>query len=184
MQVRARDLLLVPNILSLARIALVFVPAYLISLQKPEYKIYVLVTIFLGIATDILDGYLARKLGQVSDLGKILDPAADKLCTVILVIALHLYSDFPLWAVVLLLSRDFIALIVAVSFTRRTKILTTSNIIGRLAALSWGVVILVYVIDWELLEFPLLLFATAMVLASAVSYTLMLLNLQESMQDT
>jgi len=88
MQIRARDLLLIPNILTLTRIALVFIPAYLISLQNPDYRIYMLIAIAVGMATDILDGTLARKLSQISDLGKILDPLADKVCTRVLVVSL------------------------------------------------------------------------------------------------
>jgi CDP-diacylglycerol--glycerol-3-phosphate 3-phosphatidyltransferase len=170
MQLRVRDLSLVPNILTLSRVALVFVPAYLISLQDSRYTIYILIAVAVGIATDILDGFLARKLGQISDLGKVLDPVVDKICTGVLVIFLYIYSDFPLWAVILILARDIAVLVASVFYLRKAKVIATSNMIGRLAALSWGLVILVYIIDWQPVELPMLWIATAMVLLSALSY--------------
>jgi CDP-diacylglycerol--glycerol-3-phosphate 3-phosphatidyltransferase len=158
----------------------VFVPVYLISLQDPGYRVVTIVAIAVGIVSDILDGFLARKLGQVSDLGKILDPAADKICTALLVISLHFYSDFPLWAVILILARDLTVLLVSMSFLRKTGLISTSNMTGRFAALSWGLVILVFVIDLEPLEVPVLVVATALVGLSAVSYANMLLRLLKS----
>ena len=162
--------MLVPNILTLSRFALLFILAYLISLQDSRYTIYMLIVVATGIATDILDGFLARKLGQVSDLGKVLDPVVDKICTGVLVIFLYAYSDFPLWAVILVLMRDITVLVASIFFLKKARVIATSNVIGRLAALSWGLVILAYIIDWRPLELPMLWIATAMVLLSAISY--------------
>lgn len=170
MQLRARDILLVPNILTLSRFALLLILAYLISLQDSRYTIYMLIVITTGIATDILDGFLARKLGQISDLGKVLDPVVDKICTGVLVIFLYVYSDFPIWAVILVLTRDITVLVASIFFLKKARVIATSNMIGRLAALSWGLVILVYIIDWQPIELPMLWIATAMVLLSAISY--------------
>lgn len=177
MQLRARDILLVPNILTLSRFGLLFILAYLISLQDSRYTIYMLIVITTGIATDILDGFLARKLGQISDLGKVLDPVVDKICTGVLVLFLYVYSDFPLWAVILVLTRDITVLVASIFFLKKARVIATSNMIGRLAALSWGLVILVYIIDWQPIELPMLWIATAMVLLSAISYGKRMLTL-------
>jgi CDP-diacylglycerol--glycerol-3-phosphate 3-phosphatidyltransferase len=170
MQVRARDLLLIPNILSLARIALVFLPALLIASGNPSHRPLAGAFVLLGMATDILDGYLARRLGQTSDLGRILDPLSDKLCTAILVIVLYLYSGFPLWGVALILSRDFVVLTCGLLLMRRTDVVISSNITGRIAALSWGIVIFAYAIDFRPIQIPALVTATALVAVSGVSY--------------
>ena len=171
MQLRAKDLLLIPNLLSLLRIAAVFIPVYLISTKNPDYRAFAAILVVIGIGTDILDGYLARKLGQVSDLGKILDPFADKFCTAILALSLYFYSDFPLWAVVLILSRDVAVLIVSGLFIKKTSMILTSNLIGKLAALSWGIVILIYIIDWSPFKTPALIVAATLVALSVISYT-------------
>ncbi|MDO4565390.1 MAG: CDP-alcohol phosphatidyltransferase family protein [Clostridia bacterium] len=66
----------IPNILSAFRIALVGLFVYLFSREHYTYALLVFVSAFL---TDILDGYLARHYNWVTDLGKLLDPIADKL---------------------------------------------------------------------------------------------------------
>jgi CDP-diacylglycerol--glycerol-3-phosphate 3-phosphatidyltransferase len=109
-------------------------------------------------------------LGQISDLGKVLDPVVDKICTGVLVIFLYVYSDFPLWAVILVLTRDITVLVASILFLKKARVIATSNMIGKLAALSWGLVVLAYIIDWQPLELPMLWIATAMVILSAISY--------------
>ncbi len=170
MDIRARDILLIPNLLTLARLAFLSIPAYLISRQDPSLKPWILFCIAIGITTDILDGYLARRLNQVSDLGKVLDPVSDKIATAILVIALNIYSDFPLWAVLLVLGRDIIVLVLSIFFIRSKHAILTSNKIGKLAALSWGIVILVWILDIEVLKTIFLWCAVGLVAVSAFSY--------------
>ena len=75
----------IPNILSCIRIALVGVFIYLFFLDYPNNIIFALLTFLVAGATDVVDGYLARRNNWITDLGKILDPFADKLmqCTVL-----------------------------------------------------------------------------------------------------
>jgi CDP-diacylglycerol--glycerol-3-phosphate 3-phosphatidyltransferase len=170
MNIRARDIFLIPNLLTIARLVFLSIPAYLISQQDPSLRPWILFCIAIGIATDILDGYLARRLNQVSDLGKVLDPVSDKTATAILVIALNIYSDFPLWAVILVLGRDVIVLVLSIFFIRSKHAVLTSNIIGKPAALSWGLVILVWILDIDILKTIFRWSAVGLVAVSAYSY--------------
>lgn len=103
-----------PNYLTLARI--VFVPFLVVVLLTPVadrlfgISGYALaVGIFLVAAlTDILDGHLARRRNQVSNLGKLLDPIADKLLISAALIVLVEKDLAPAWAVVIILGREFI----------------------------------------------------------------------------
>ena len=103
-----------PNYLTLARI--VFVPFLVVVLLTPVadrlfgISGYALaVGIFLVAAlTDILDGHLARRRNQVSKLGKLLDPIADKLLISAALIVLVEKDLAPAWAVVIILGREFI----------------------------------------------------------------------------
>lgn len=81
-----------PNILSLSRIVLAFLFAILLF---NSYKISAAGVFLLAIATDVLDGYLARKYNQVTVLGKILDPAADRLLALLAFLILYLNHDLP-----------------------------------------------------------------------------------------
>lgn len=79
----------VPNILSFVRIILV--PVYIVTFLNGEYHQAVIVVVFSGL-TDFLDGWIARKFNQISELGKMLDPLADKLTQMAL--AISFYSSF------------------------------------------------------------------------------------------
>ena len=109
-----------PNILTLARIF--FVPLVVAALVQ-EHRVYEFNVMGLGIAlgnemlalviflvaaiTDMLDGYLARKWSQITTLGMLLDPIADKLLISASLIALVEVRAVPAWMVILIIGRDF-----------------------------------------------------------------------------
>jgi CDP-diacylglycerol--glycerol-3-phosphate 3-phosphatidyltransferase len=84
------------------------VPFLLYGLQQPTSELrWLLVGIFLLCAgTDWLDGYLARKLNQVTELGKFLDPLVDKLLILAPLVALVQLQQVPAWGVFLILARE------------------------------------------------------------------------------
>lgn len=103
-----------PTYLTFARI--VIVPLLVVVLLTPVAEQWVgisgyalAIVIFLAAAlTDIFDGYLARRRNQVSNLGKFLDPIADKLLVSAALIVLVEKNLAPSWAVVIILGREFI----------------------------------------------------------------------------
>lgn len=62
---------------------------------------------FVGALTDWFDGYLARKYGEESELGKFLDPLADKVLTSTAFVSLYIVDVMPLWMLVVIVLRDF-----------------------------------------------------------------------------
>lgn len=98
----------IPNILSGTRILMI--PIFVV-LMMHNHTFAAGITLALSGLTDLLDGFLARKFGWVSPLGKVLDPAADKLTqvTVCIVLAIRLRRYWPFFA--LLLTKDAIMLI-------------------------------------------------------------------------
>jgi CDP-diacylglycerol---glycerol-3-phosphate 3-phosphatidyltransferase len=84
------------------------VPIVLVALQDPtDFRRWVSVVAFVIFAgTDWLDGYLARKLNQVTDLGKFLDPLVDKLLVMAPLMALVGLGVVPAWGVFLILARE------------------------------------------------------------------------------
>jgi len=93
----------VPNLISFLRLALVPVFAVLIFSHRDGWALGVLM--FSGF-TDWLDGYLARRLHQVSRLGQSLDPAADRLFIFVTLVGLVWRDIVPLWLVVAIVGRD------------------------------------------------------------------------------
>lgn len=94
-----------PNALTLIRI---FAVPLLVALLLTKDHMLVASFIFLAASlTDLLDGYLARKRGQVTTLGVLLDPLADKLLISAAFIALIPHGIVPAWMVVLIVGREF-----------------------------------------------------------------------------
>ncbi|MBD2021530.1 CDP-diacylglycerol--glycerol-3-phosphate 3-phosphatidyltransferase [Leptolyngbya sp. FACHB-36] len=87
---------------------LLAVPVILYGLSHPTLQLrWVVVSVFLVAAgTDWLDGYLARKLNQVTELGKFLDPLVDKLLVLAPLLALIELDQVPAWGVFLILARE------------------------------------------------------------------------------
>jgi CDP-diacylglycerol--glycerol-3-phosphate 3-phosphatidyltransferase len=92
--------------------------------------------------TDFLDGYVARKLHQVTELGKILDPLADKLTTGAAAVLLVIVGALPFWYVSVMILRDVLILIGAVYIKAKKNIVTQSNWPGKVAVFLVALVIL------------------------------------------
>ena len=90
----------VPNVLSIGRIALVpvFAVLYLMSAQHEDLLVWAIAALVLSGLTDMFDGMIARAFNQTSEIGKLLDPFADKLTqvTVVLCLAVRLPQLWPL----------------------------------------------------------------------------------------
>lgn len=105
----SQELRSVPNLLSLLRLLLV--PVFL-WLLLADYLIWALVILALAGASDWLDGVIARKFNQVTELGKVLDPAADRLYIFATLIGLTINGNSPLWLAVVIIARDVMLLLV------------------------------------------------------------------------
>ncbi len=96
-------MLTVPNALSALRIVLV--PVFLV-LVLLEYDLAAFLVIVVSSLSDFLDGIIARRFGQITKLGQLLDPAADRLFIFAAVIALAVREVVPWWVVVVIVGRD------------------------------------------------------------------------------
>ena len=100
----ARDDLSLPNVITLARLACLPVFLWLLFGKEDRAAAAALLAV-LGI-TDWIDGYLARHLGQVSELGKILDPVADRLLFFVGAGGILIDGSVPAWFAVIVLVRE------------------------------------------------------------------------------
>ncbi|CAN5643514.1 CDP-alcohol phosphatidyltransferase family protein [soil metagenome] len=99
-----RQVLTIPNLISIFRLA--GVPLFLWLVLVPEADAWALAVLFVSGFTDWLDGYLARKLNQTSQLGAILDPVADRLYILSTVVGLGIRDIIPWWVAISLPLRD------------------------------------------------------------------------------
>jgi CDP-diacylglycerol--glycerol-3-phosphate 3-phosphatidyltransferase len=95
-----------PNLVTMGRVALI--PAILIFIDNySPLRTFIAALLYLvSAATDALDGYLARSRGQVSVLGKFLDPLADKLIVTAVLVVMVGLGRVPAWIVIVMIARD------------------------------------------------------------------------------
>ena len=103
-QTRTDRVWTLPNLLSMLRLA--GVPVFLWLVLGPEEDAWALALLLVSGFTDWLDGYLARRLNQFSRVGQVLDPVADRLYILAVVIGLGLREIIPWWVVIILPLRD------------------------------------------------------------------------------
>jgi len=104
--VAADRLLTLPNLLSVLR--LLGVPLFLWLMLGPHADVWAIVVLGLSGITDWADGWLARKLNQLSDFGAMLDPLADRLYILATLLGLVLRHVIPWWLAVAIVGRDVI----------------------------------------------------------------------------
>jgi cardiolipin synthase len=109
-QVSSR-ILTVPNLLSFFRLLMVPVFLYLILIGEDLLALIVLVV---STATDFFDGLIARRFGQISRLGQLLDPAADRLFIFATLVGLAIREILPWWVVAAIIGRDALLLLLGV----------------------------------------------------------------------
>lgn len=100
----------VANVLTVLRIVLV--PVFLVvffvaGAQDPWWRVGAFVAFVVAMGTDYIDGYLARRLGLVTDFGKIADPIADKALMSAALLGLWWIGVLPIWIPVIILIREF-----------------------------------------------------------------------------
>lgn len=97
-----------PNRLTLARIVMAPVVMILLQVGEPEARWAALIIFVIAALTDMVDGYLARKYGWISNLGKFLDPLADKLLVCLAWIGLAELGLLPQWTVYVIVGRELL----------------------------------------------------------------------------
>lgn len=100
----SRRVLTVPNALSAIRILLI--PAFVVLILDEDTRLAGFILLAAVVSTDWVDGYLARRTGQVTELGKLLDPLADRLAMAAALITFVATDLLPLWAALVILVRD------------------------------------------------------------------------------
>ena len=121
----------IPNILSVIRILLVFVFVYV--LFALDNMLAALFVFFLAGATDVVDGYLARRNNWITNLGKILDPFADKLMQCTVLVCLWIKDIVPLWFVIPFFVKEILTLLLGAIAIKRRSVNVVSKWYGKFA---------------------------------------------------
>lgn len=161
----------IPNILSCIRIALVGVFIYLFFFDYPRNIVWALLTFLLAGATDVVDGYLARKYNWITDVGKILDPFADKLMQCTVLICMLVKKLLPVWLVVPFILKEVVILVGGMFVSKKISKVVVSNIFGKMTVVFFYAAIITCMLARDFLaQNPIVLYCiSALVLLAALA---------------
>ena len=133
------------NLLTLAR--LLMLPAAIHYMRQENGRWRALGIFGVAMATDVLDGPVARMRQEVSPLGQVLDPIADKLMIDITAITLSQTREFPWWATGLLLARDSALLLGSLLVYRRHAEISVADPAGKATTVALASAMILYLAD-------------------------------------
>ncbi len=139
----------IPNIISIFRIFLVAVFAVAFIGYYPESVPFAVSVFILSGISDVADGLLARKFGWTSDLGRVLDPVADKLMQVTALFCLSLKGVAPWWLFAFFLVKEGMMIVGALVLFKKRNVIYGSKIFGKIAAVSFYAIVVTIILFGE-----------------------------------
>lgn len=173
--IKFKEINTVSNYLSLLRLLLAF-PFWIMldHFNSPDFRYMLFGLVLFASFTDIMDGYLARKMNQVTEFGKIIDPLADKVCIGLIVTKLFLIHEIPGYYFFLIIGRDVLIFLGGIWLTRKIKRVLPSNMLGKITVLTIGIVILLVLLNFKSAFYFKVVYAISilLIIASFVGYTI------------
>lgn len=146
----AKKILTLSNLLSFSRLILAVPILYALShFDNIFYRnVSVLLCLFAAI-TDYLDGHFARKRNEITELGKVLDPLADKILVAIIAIKLFSTGELSFYYFFILILRDIILFVGGLLLSIKIKKVLPSNLLGKITVTIIGLVLLLVIAGFE-----------------------------------
>lgn len=123
--------------------------------------------------TDILDGYIARKLDQITEFGKVIDPLADKVLIVFVVLNLFLIGEIPDYYFYMIVVRDALILTGGLIVSKKIGKVLPSDYMGKATVLAIGFVLLMILLNVDRESIPYLILyylSIILIFASLANY--------------
>lgn len=124
----------------------------------------------------MLDGVLARRLNQVTEFGKIIDPLADKICITVVGLILMFQNVIPVWFFMTAVLRDILILIGGLYLRKKKNVMVSSNIIGKWTAGLLTLYLFLAFINVESLNEIKMVFLLISICLIVLSFTLYLIR--------
>ena len=163
----------VSNSLSFLRLLLV-IPAWFAFNDFTQFARYIVAAIgVIATITDILDGYLARKLNQITEFGKVIDPLADKVLIVFVVFNLFLLGEILDYYFYMIIARDVLILIGGLIVSKKIGKVLPSDYLGKATVLSIAFVLLMILLNVDSNSLPYLILyylSIVLIFASFANY--------------
>ena len=137
-----KEIFYISNLLSLSRFVLLIIIVFSLTSAFNSRYLYASLLIIIMWLTDILDGYFARSRNEVSEIGKIIDPVADKTSIITISMIMVITGIIPLWFFLVIMSRDILILSGGLYVKKKKGIILQSNITGKLTVFIIGFTLL------------------------------------------
>jgi len=137
----------VPNMLTVLRFFLI--PVFIYVFYNPNIKnniFWALVVFIVAGATDLLDGYIARKYNLITKWGKLMDPLADKLMLLTVLVSLYINGAIPEVIIIIVFIKEILMIGGAIFLYRNRKVVVEANFFGKLASASFYVAVIVKIL--------------------------------------
>ena len=190
-EVISKDLMTIPNAISFIRILLItpFV-TFFIAAKYQIINSYLPAVVFLAISgiSDLLDGMIARKFHQESELGKVLDPLADKLTLIAVGVCLIFIEPYVLPLMIIMVLKDILMIIGGTIVINQGVIPPKSSWYGKASTfmfyISVALVVLMEVFDYhnETISLTVLGVTSGMMIFSLVNYTIIFFKIQKQIK--
>jgi len=152
----------IPNIITTIRFFAIPVMAYYIYAGDKFDSRYTLIAFIMFIsiwATDVLDGYIARKFNQISDFGKLFDPFVDKLFQFVTALMMYLTGQIPLWIPIAIAFKEIAIVIGGAVLFKKYKLVVYAKWYGKLATFLFVVAFcFLFFVPQELSRYSVYLF--------------------------
>ncbi len=137
----------IPNALTIIRFLLI--PGFVYYFFSPmEYGVRIAIVIFVVAGlTDILDGFIARKYNLITRLGIVLDPLADKLMLLTVLISITLKNQIPFWIIVVVAIKETLLILGAITLFNDHDIVVPANRFGKISTIAFYTAILAIAFD-------------------------------------
>jgi cardiolipin synthase len=169
------------NLLSISRL---IIGLFLYILILHQHLIGAIILSIIAIITDYADGYLARKRNEISELGKILDPVADKVTVGLSSVALYQTYGLPLWVVIFIVGRDLLILFGSLILFEKINQITPSELPGKIAVAVISLLLLSYLFDFNPVKKPLLILTILIIIISFLYYVVKFINIFRKKHQT
>ncbi|AEF17717.1 MULTISPECIES: CDP-alcohol phosphatidyltransferase family protein [Thermoanaerobacterium] len=151
----------IPNTLTLIRFVLI--PVFVYSFfYIYNGNIYAAAVFLISGLTDVLDGYIARHYNQITKVGILMDPLADKLMIITVLLSLWIKGIIPFFIILIVIIKEVTMIIGAFILYKRKDITIPANRFGKTATLLFYVAIIFSIFDWP---YGLTLMIIALILA-------------------
>ena len=190
-QVISKDLMTIPNAISFSRIILItpFVACFIAAKYNILSYIPAIIIISISGISDFFDGMIARKFHQESELGKVLDPLADKLTLIAVGICMIMIQPYLLPLMIIMVLKDILMIIGGTIIINKGVIPPKSSWYGKASTfmfyISVGMVVLMEIFQYknDTLTFAVLGVTAGMMIFSLVNYTLIFFKITKKLKE-